>query len=315
MNESNTMQAIRYNQYGGPEQLALEQIPRPEVQPGTVLVRVKGSSVNPMDWKLRSGAARQWMQIQFPHTPGLELAGVVEEIGPGDTGFQKGQAVYGIGGSTNAEYALVPASSLAPMPNSLSFDQAAAVPIGALTAWRALFDVADLQPGQRILVQGAAGGVGSFAVQLARWKGAHVIGTASAKNLDFVRSLGAEEAIDYQATPFETVVHDMDVVLDTVGGDVQDRSLTVLRPGGLYVTIAGMPPQEEAQKRGVRAAGVGPADPARAGELLREIGELIESGQIKVQVTNIFPLAEAGQAHALSQQGHGRGRIVLHVAV
>ena len=165
----------------------------------------------------------------------------------------------------------MPASSLAPMPKNLTFDQAASVPVGALTAWRALFDVADLQPGQRILVQGAAGGVGSFAVQLARWKGAHVIGTASASNLDFVRSLGAEEVIDYQATPFETVVHDLDVVLDTVGGDVQDRSLPVLRPGGLFVTIAGQPPQEEAQKRGVRAAGVGPADPARAGELLREI--------------------------------------------
>jgi NADPH:quinone reductase-like Zn-dependent oxidoreductase len=308
------MQTIRYHQYGGPEQLVLEQTPRPEVQPGTVLVRVKAAGVNPWDWKLRSGAMQQFMPVQFPYTPGIELAGIVEEIGPGASGFQKGEAVYGNGGGTNAEYAIAPAGGLAPMPRNLTFDESAAVPVGALTAWRALFDTANLQPGLRILVQGAAGGVGSFAVQLARWKGAHVIGTASAKNVDFVYSLGAEEVIDYQATPFERAVHDLDVVLDTVGGDVQDRSLQVLRTGGIFVTIAGMPPQEEAQKRGVRAAGVGPADPARAGEMLRKISELIESGKVKVQVTNVFPLAEARQAHALSQQGHGRSRVVLHVA-
>jgi NADPH:quinone reductase-like Zn-dependent oxidoreductase len=314
MNESNTMQAIRYHQYGGPERLVLEQAPRPEVKPSTVLVRVKAAGVNPWDWKMRTGAYQQFMPAQFPYTPGIELAGIIEEIGPGVSGFQKGQTVYGNGGSTNAEYAVVPASSLAPMPRNLTFDQAASVPVGVLTAWRALFETADLQPGQRIVVQGAAGGVGSFAVQLARWKGAHVSGTSSSNNRDFVRSLGAEEVIDYQATPFETAVRDVDVVLDTVGGDVQERSLQVLRAGGLFVTVAGQPPLEEAEKRGVRAAGVGPSDPAHAGEVLRQITELIEAGQIQVQVTNVFPLAEAGRAHALSQQGHGRGRIVLHVA-
>ncbi len=314
MNGSNAMQAIRYHQYGGPEQLLLDQVPRPEVQPGTVLVQVRASAVNPIDWKLRSGAFHQFMPVQFPKTPGIDLAGVVEQIGPGVTGFQRGQAVYGQGDGTNAEYAIAPASSLAPMPRGLSFDQAASVPLGALTAWRAVFDAADLQPGQRILVHGAAGGVGIFAVQLARWKGAHVAGTASARNLDFIRSLGVEEAIDYQAARFETVVRDMDVVLDTVGGDVIVRSLQVLRPGGIFVTMAGQPPQEEAQKRGVRAAGVGMGDPARTGELLRGITELIEAGQLKVQVDSVFPLAEAGRAQAQSQQGHGRGRIVLHVA-
>jgi NADPH:quinone reductase-like Zn-dependent oxidoreductase len=314
MNESNTMQAIRYHAYGGPEQLVFERVPRPELKPGTVLVRVKAAGVNPWDWKLRMGAYRQFMPIDFPYTPGIELAGVIEEIGPEVSGFGRGQAVYGSASGTNAEYAVAPASSLAPKPAALTFDQAAAVAVGATTAWRALFDAAGLQAGQRLLIQGAAGGVGSFAVQLARWRGAHVIGTASARNLDFVRSLGAEEVIDYQATPVERAVHDVDVVLDTVGGDVEERSLQVLRPGGVFVTVAGQPPEEKAQARGVRAAGVGQGDPARTGELLRQIEDLIESGQIKVQVTNVFPLAQAGQAHALSQTGHGQGRIVLHVA-
>ncbi len=311
---NDTMQAIRYHKYGGPEQLVLERVPRPRLQPGSVLVRVKSAGVNPWDWKLRTGAYKQFMPVQFPYTPGIELAGVIEEIEPEVTGLQKGQAVYGAASSTHAEYAVVPANSLAPKPASLSFDRAASAPVGVLTAWRALFDTANLQAGQRILVQGAAGGVGSFAVQLARWKGAHVIGTASANNHDFVRSLGAETVIDYNTTPFETVVRDVDVVLDTVGGDVGVRSLQALRPGGLFVTIAGQPPQEEAQKRGVRAAGVGPADPARSGELLRQITGLFESDKIKVQVTNVFPLAQASQAQALGEMGHGRGRIVLHIA-
>jgi len=200
------------------------------------------------------------------------------------------------------------------MPKKLNFDQAAAAPIGSLTAWRALFDLANLQRGQRVLVLGAAGGVGSFAVQLAHWRGAHVIGTASSGNLDYVRSLGAEEALDYQAVNVETAVRDVDVVLDTVGGSVGEQALPVLRPGGLFLTSAGMPPQEPAQALGVRAAMVGAGDQAQNGDVLRQITELIEAGGIKVHVSKVFPLAEAGRAHALSQEGHGRGRIVLHVA-
>jgi NADPH:quinone reductase-like Zn-dependent oxidoreductase len=314
MNENNTMQAIRYHAYGGPEQLVLERVPRPELKPGAVLVHVKAAGVNPWDWKLRTGAFQQFMPIDFPYTPGIELAGVIEELGPGVNGFKRGQAVYGNASGANAEYAVAPASSLATKPAALTFDQAAAVPVGATTAWRALFDTVNLQAGQRLLIQGAAGGVGSLAVQLARWRGAYVIGTASAKNLDFVRSLGADEVVDYQITPIEKALRDVDVVLDTVGGDVQERSLAVLRPGGVLVTDAGQPLEEKAQARGVRAIGVGPADPARSGEMLRQIGQLIDSGQIKVQVANVFPLAQAGKAHALSQTGHGQGRIVLHVA-
>lgn len=309
----NTIRAIRYHDYGGPEQLKLEQAPRPQVQPGMVLVRVKAAGVNPIDWKIRSGRMRQFIPAQFPVTPGAELAGIVEEVGTGVTAFKKGDAVYGSGQATNAEYAVVPAAALALKPASLSFDQAAAVPIGALTAWRAL-EKADVKPGQRVLVLGAAGGVGQFAVQLARAKGAHVTGTASSGNLDYVRSIGAESAVDYQATPVESAVHDVDVVIDTVGGETGVRALGSLRRGGVFIEVAGPPPEDQAKQRGIRAESVGRADPAQNGEILSEINKLIEAGKVKVDAIRVLPLAEASKAHALSETGHGRGRIVLHVA-
>ncbi len=314
MAENDQMQAVSYHRFGGPEELMLETLPRPVAGPGTVLVRVKAAAVDPVDWKLRSGALQQFMPVPLPMIPGIELAGVVEEIGPGVSGFAVGEAVYAATNAANAEYAAVPATSLAPMPRNLSFDQAAAVPVGVLTAWRGLFDQAGLQAGPRVLVQGAAGGVGSFAVQLAHGKGAYVIGTASARNQHYVRDLGADEVIDYQATPFETVVHDVDIVLDTVGGPVGERSLQVLRPGGLLVTVAGQPPAEQAAAAGRRAVPAGRADPAQSGARLQQIGELIESGQLKVAVATVLPLAEVARGHILSQTGHGQGRIVLHVA-
>lgn len=315
MSKNDTMQAIRFHEYGGPEKLVLERVSRPIPEAGSVLVRVHAAGVNPWDWKSRSGAYKQFMPLQFPYTPGIELSGVIAEVGSGVTGLRVGQAVFGNApGGAYAEYAVVPATSLAPKPASLTFDQAAAVPVGAQTAWRSLFDAGNLQAGQHILIQGGAGGVGSMAVQLAHWKGAHVTATASANNHAFVRSLGAETVIDYQSSPFESAVHDMDMVLDAVGGDLQERSLHVLRPGGILVTIAGQPPLEKAQALGVRAASPGRADPATNAAMLGKISELIEAGKIKVEVTTVFPLAEASKAHALSQGGHGRGRIVLHIA-
>lgn len=310
---NSTMRAIRFHDYGGPEQLRLEELPRPQVQPGMVLVRVKAAGVNPWDWKLRAGHMRQFIPVQFPAIPGIELAGVVEEIGAGVTEFKYGDAVYGSGQGTNAEYVVVPATGMAPKPESLSFDQAAGVPIGAQTAWRAL-GKADLKPGQRVLVLGAAGGVGVFVVQLARWQGARVIGSASAKNLDYIRSLGAEEAIDYQSTPVESAVDEVDVVIDTVGGETGVRALDSLRRGGILVQVAGMPPTEQAQQRGVRAESVGRPDPTENGKILREITQLIDAGQIRVDASTVLPLAEAYKAHSISEQGHGRGRIVLHIA-
>jgi len=305
-----TMQAIRAHDYGGPEVLVLEPAPRPQPQADQVLIRVKAAGVNPADWKYRAGLYKQFMPLQFPWIPGLEGAGIVEAVGADVTTFKLGQAVYGPFGSAYAEYAVAPASDLQPNPAQLTFDQAAAVPMGALTAWQAVIEEADVQSGQRVLVQGAAGGVGLYAVQFARWKGAHVIGVASAGNIEFVRSLGAETVIDYNAAPFETIVHDVDVVVDTVGGEIPERSWQVLRPGGVLVTIAALLSPEAGQAHGVRAVSARRA----SAEKLSQISELLESKQITPVVGTTFPLAEARQAHELSQTGHGRGRIVLHLA-
>jgi NADPH:quinone reductase-like Zn-dependent oxidoreductase len=305
-----TMQAIQAHDYGGPEVLVLEEAQRPEPTPDQVLIRLKAAGVNPADWKYRSGAFKQFMPLQFPWTPGLEGAGIVEAVGANVTNFKKGDAVYGILASGGyAEYALALASDIQPKPESITFEQAAALPVGVLTAWGAVIDTATVQAGQHVLVHGAAGGVGAYAVQLARWKRAHVTGIASAGNLALVRSLGVENVIDYNATRFETVVHDMDVVIDTVGGDLSERSFQVLRPGGIYVTVAGRLAADAGKAQNVRATHAGRATP----ENLKKISELIEAKQLHPITGEFFPLAQAQQAQALSQGGHGRGRIILQI--
>jgi len=212
---------------------------------------------------------------------------------------------------------VIPADALARKPRNISFDQAASVPVGARTAWMALFSLADLQAGQQVLIHGAAGGVGNYAVQLARWQGAHVIGTASFDNLEFVRALGAEIVIDYHTTPFEQVAHDVDVVVDPIGGQTQDRSWPLIKPGGMLVAIGHPPAEDMAAKHGVRTASTvldQQVPPRLLTEPLQEISALIESGLLLPQVGRVFPLEEAAQAQALSETGHGRGRIVLHIA-
>jgi NADPH:quinone reductase-like Zn-dependent oxidoreductase len=306
----NRMRAIRVHAFGGPDQLKLELVPRPEPHAGQVLLRILSAAVNPTDWKHRMGASQAYDPVVFPWTPGIDAAGIVESVGPGVSTLSAGQAVYGRPMASYAEYAAAEEGALSPKPANLDFDEAAAVPVGALTAWMSLFDVAGLEAGQRVLIQGAAGGVGLFAVQLARWKGARVIGAASAGNLDFVRSLGAEQALDYNAAPVESVVHDVDVVFDTVGGEVTARSLSALRKGGILVTVAGLVPEERAAELGIRAVRGGRA----AQEVLPRITGLIEAGKLKPLVGRVYPLAEAAQAQAESQAGHGRGRIILKVA-
>ncbi len=304
------MQAARVHDYGGPEVLIVEQAPRPEPKAGEVLIRVKAAGVNPADWKMRGGAYKQFMPLQFPWIPGLEGAGTIEALGAGVSTFQLGQEVYGILSSSYAEYAIALAKDIQSKPSNLTFEQAATVPVGALTAWGAVINTANVQAGQRVLVHGAAGGVGASAVQLAHWKGAHVTGTASAGNLEFVRSLGAESAIDYNAAPFETVVHDMDVVVDTVGGDISERSWQVLHKDGIFVTVAGRLAPEAGKAQGVRAMNAGRA-PA---ETLKQISELLVSKKIIPVVGKPFALKEVRQAHELSQSGHGRGRIILRIS-
>ena len=305
-----TMQAFRFHEYGGPEVLVLEQAPRPQPQADQVLVRVLAAGVNPADGRMRAGFYKEFIPLPMPWTPGLEGAGIVEAVGENVTAFQPGQSVFGFVTGGYAEYAVAAASELQPKPAHLTFEEAASVPMGALVAWQAVIEAANVQAGQRVLVQGAAGGVGLYAVQLALWKGARVIGTSSARNLEFVRSLGAAEALDYNATPFETVVHEVDVVVDTVGGEIPERSWQVLRPNGVLVTVAARLAPEAGQAHGVRAVSAGRASP----EKLRQISELLQAKQLTPVVGRRFTLAEARQAQELAQTGHGRGRIVLHIA-
>ena len=304
------MQVIKVQDYGGADLLKLETAPRPVPQAEQVLVRMFAAGVHPADWKYRSGIYKARMPLTFPWTPGLDGSGVIEAVGPGVTAFKPGQAVYGRISASYAEYALAPAADLVPKPANLSFDQAGAVPVGALTAWGVVVDGADIQPGQRVLVQGAAGGVGLFVVQLARWKGAHVIGSTSTHNLEFVRSLGAEQVIDYNALRFEDVLHDLDAVIDIVGGDLLERSMKVLRRDGVFITVAAQANPELGLPYGVRMMRGGRTPVGT----LAQISELLATKKIWPVVGAIFPLAQVRQAHELSQTGHGRGRIILHVA-
>jgi len=310
------MRAVRVHDYGDSDQLIMEQIARPKPKKGEVLVKIYSAGVNPVDWKLRKYAMPS-RPITFPFTLGFDLAGVVEDVGPEVTMFEKGQAVLGRGSGSYAEYAIASEASLVLKPDNITFDQAAAVPIGARTAWVALFVLGNLEENQQLLIHGAAGGVGHFAVQFGRWKQAHVTGTCSKENVDFVKSLGAETVIDYNETPFEEVVHDVDVVVDPIGGDVEERSWQVLKSGGVFVTLTHpIPPSEEQQHGGWAFSTI--LSPELAAKItiepLEQIAELIISGEVIPQVGSIFTLEEASQAQDLSEGGHGRGRIILHIA-
>lgn len=304
-----TMQAIQAQDYGGPEVLTLTQVPRPEPNDDQVLIRLKAAGVNPADWKNRAGLFKQFMPLQFPWTPGLDGSGVIEAVGTNVTTWKKGDEVYGLVTGGYAEYALALANEIQLKPAGLSFEEAAALPFGVLTAWAAVIDTANVEAGQRVLIHGAAGGVGAYAVQLAKWKGAHITGTASAGNLEFVKSLGAEKVIDYNATRFETVLKDLDVVIDTVGGDLPARSFQVIRPGGIFVTIAAMLAEDAGKAQNIRAVAAGRA----SADKLKQVSELMEAKQLKPVVGQVFPLTDARQAQESSQTGHGRGRIILQI--
>jgi NADPH:quinone reductase-like Zn-dependent oxidoreductase len=308
------MKAVRIHRYGGPEELRYEDAPRPQAGPGEVLIRVHAAGVNPVDWKVRAGFMKERLNYKMPFIPGWDLSGVVDRLGPGVSRFKLSDEVYSRPDISRdgayAEYIAVKESEVALKPKSIDHIHAAAVPLAALTAWQALFDAARLSAAQRVLIHGATGGVGSFAVQLAKIKGAQVIGTASKKNHEFLRSLGADETIDYHTTKFEDVVHDVDAVLDTITGDTAERSYQVIQKGGVYVSILMPPSQEKAAAHGIRAAHTFvQANP----EQLGEIAKLIDSGKLKVIIEKVFPLAEARAAQELSAQGHTRGKIVLRV--
>lgn len=309
------MKAIRIHGRGGPDQLMYEDAPQPHPGAGEVLVRVYATGViaNELKWdetyQSRAGSTRS-----LP-IPGHDLSGVVEEVGPGVTTLARGSEVYALTAfdrdGAEAEYTIALPGELAPKPRSLNHVQAAAVPLTALTAWQALFEHADLVAGQSVLIHGAAGGVGVFAVQLARWKGADVIATASARNRDFLRELGANEVIDYSTTRFENVVHDVDLVFDLVGGDTLQRSWQAIKPGGALVSVVSPRPSfEEAKAYDARPTWF-VVEPNR--EQLIQIGTLIDAGRIRPIVETVLPLSQARQAYEQGARGHTRGKIVLRV--
>jgi NADPH:quinone reductase-like Zn-dependent oxidoreductase len=308
------MKAVRIHNYGGPNVLKYEDAARPEPQAGEVLVRVHGAGVNPIDWKVREGHMKDFWPHKFPLILGWDLSGVVEEVGKGVSRFKIGDEVYSLPDPTRdgayADYIVVRESELAFKPNSLHHIRAAAVPLAALTAWQSLFDTAQLQPGQRVLIHAGSGGVGHFAVQFAKWKGAYVFATASTKNQDLLRKLGVDEPIDYTQQRFEDVARNIDIVLDIMGGETQERSWPVLKQGGVLVSLVQPPSEEKAKELGIRPALLG-AQPN--GAQIAEIAKMIDSGQLAPVINRILPLSEARRAHELSQAGHTHGKIVLRV--
>ena len=306
------MKAIVIHKYGDASVLSNEDVPKPELQPDEISIKVQIAAVNPVDWKIRDGLGEMF-GLKLPLILGCEIAGTVAEIGASVKNFKAGDHVFGYiarqGGY--AEYTVAKENEIARKPENLDFENAAAIAVGALTSWQAIFGLANLQRGQKILIHGAAGGVGSMAVQLAKTKGAHVIATASGKNEEFVKNLGADEFVDYTKTKFEDVVKDVDVVFDTVGGETLERSFQVLKKGGFLVMAVQPPSAELAQKFGVNTAMVGVAPNA---EQLLEIARLAEGGRLKTHVETVLPFSEIKKAHALSEAGRTRGKIVLQVS-
>jgi NADPH:quinone reductase-like Zn-dependent oxidoreductase len=306
------MKASRIHDYGGPEVMHYEDAEKPAAAAGEVLVRVRGASVNPVDWKIRSGFVKAIFETKFPAILGGDLAGVVEAVGEDISDWKVGDEVFahiGLAGA-NAQYVATKAAFCAPKPKSLNFEYAAAVPLTALTAWLGMVETAKVAKGQRVLIHAAAGGVGAFAVQFAKNAGAYVIGTASTENHAFLKSMGVDECIDYKTTEFEGAVKDIDVVFDLIGGKNQTRSYAVIKPGGMLVSATSPIDKEAAEAAKVNGVHIFVRP---NGKTLAQIGALIDAGKIKVEVAKIFPLSQADQAFELSKTNRTRGKIALTV--
>lgn len=308
------MKTVRIHEYGNENVLKYEDAPMPEIQDDDLLIKVYAAGVNPLDWKVREGYLKEVLPVEFPLTLGWDVSGVVETVGSKVTNFQVGDAVYSCSNAARngayAEYIAVNSREVALKPKSIDHNHSAAIPLAGLTAWQGLFEVANLAPGQRVLIHAAAGGVGSYAVQLAKTKGAYVIGTASAGKQEFLRELGVDEALDYTSVNFADKVKDIDVVFDSIGGDTLERSWQVLKPGGFLVSIAEMPSEEKANAHNVRSS-VFVIQPNA--EQLSEIADLVDQGKIQTYLEEAFPLQQAKDAHLRSQTGRVRGKIVLQV--
>ena len=308
------MKAIQIHEFGGPEVLKYEDAPVPKPAPDEVLVKIHASGVNPIDWKIREGRAKGRYPTTFPLIPGWDMSGEIEEVGSDVSNFKKGDEVYGrpdpTRNGTYAEYVSVKADQVNYKPQSIDHYHAAAVPLAGLTAWQALFEHGHLEKGQKVLIHAAAGGVGTYAVQFAKWKGAYVIGTAAKESFDLLRKLGADEVIDYKNEKFEDKVKDVDLVIDLVGGDTQKRSLAVIKKGGRLVTTVQPQNQEEAKAKGIHIEGFMALSLPKD---LQQIASLIDSGKVNPVIDRIMPLQQAAEAQKLSAEGHTKGKIVLKV--
>ncbi|VVB90253.1 NAD-dependent alcohol dehydrogenase [uncultured archaeon] len=311
------MKAAQINNYGGSEVVKInENAPKPTVSQGQLLVEVYAAGVNPVDWKIREGYMRQMAPLKFPATLGGDYSGVVAEVGEGVPGFKKGDEVYGQasitrGGSGSfAEFASADVNTTAHKPKNTGHVEAAALPLTGVSAWQALVNHIGLSRDEKILVHGGAGGIGSIAIQLARYLGAYVATTVSAKDIPYVKELGADEAIDYKNQPFEDIVHDYDAVYDTVGGETYVRSFKVLKKGGIIVSMLEQPRSDLMEQYKVNA--IGQFTQVNS-ERLSKLAELVEKHAIKVHVERTFPLEQAGEALSFLQKGHPRGKVVLRI--
>ena len=313
MSNDTTMRAVQQQSLGEPDVLAVVDLPKPTPRTNEVLVRVEAASVNPTDWKHRGNGG---FLGEPPFVLGWDLSGVVEEVGTGVARFAPGDEVFGMlsypfGHGAHAEYVAAPAAWFAPKPPSLDHVQAAALPLVSLTAWQALVENADIQPGQRVLIHAAAGGVGHVAVQIAKARGAHVIGTASSAKHDFLREIGVDEPIDYREVDIAEAVSDVDAVLDTIGGTTSLASLRTLKPGGVVVSILPVGSDDfyrEAEQLGVRAIRM-LVDSSRHD--LVSITELVEKGELRATIADVFPLEQAAEAHRRGETGRTTGKMVL----
>jgi NADPH:quinone reductase-like Zn-dependent oxidoreductase len=312
--QSASMRAIEIHQFGPPDVLRVRQVARPSPGPGELLVRVHAAAVNPLDTQVRSGRAAGFVGAELPYIPGFDVSGVVVEVGEGVTGFVAGDEVFALldlrRGGGYAEYSIVKDAEAAPKPARVTHAEAASLPLVALTAWQAFFDTAGLRAGQVVLVHAGAGGVGSVAVQLARWAGATVVATASEPNHEFLRGLGADLVIDYRRQRFEEVAPPVDVVLDPIGGDTQLRSIALLKAGGSLVSLVGLTAGADAVRPDVRVSSIlVHPEPTQ----LARIAELVDDRAIRPIVSHHLPLDRAPDAHAQSETGRTRGKIVLEV--
>jgi len=308
-----TMRAVQISEFGGPEVLQLRQLPVPEPRAGELLLKVRAASVNPVDYKIRSGKYPSVQADKLPYVLGRDAFGEVKALGRGVTRFAESDALYSMvrsSGGGYAEYVVVQEKDASRAPTTLDATSAAAVPLAALTAWQGLFRHGGLQAKQRVLIHGGSGGVGHFAIQFAKTRGAYVLTTVSEQSVDFVLKLGADEAIDFKKVRFEAQVRDVDLVFDLIGGETQERSWSVLKKGGILVSTVGVPAEEQAKAHGVRGTRYMVEE---SGSELSEIAGLIDAGKVKPKVAKVFRLEEAAKAQQYLEQGNAQGKVVLVV--